>query len=530
FLNLWRKIVAVLPNATFQLYGLKEDSAGKQLLRHAESLQFKPEQVILSPRINPEQIAEKLLQADWGLVCLDCVPKLEYAVPTKLLEYLAAGLPIFGFGGGQIEQTIQHTGSGVYVSPKNFQADRVAENLSADRASFVKAAYHYATANLGKNEYKQSVRRVLRQAGSKWSATVQRGIDWLEREVLIPPQELGFTSGETYTAMRHSGKNPRIQNAYHWAYPEITAYQISLLVNLYYVSGNERFIAQARCLARWLVHLQDKETGAIPFVFELNTREPQYPSWSFDVGMILRAFDLFLAVDCDDEVKQSRELTVKWLLSFQQENGSFKAAKFLDSSFSPPQKNHYSDGGALHIKLLLALPDLNLGETPYSTAREKLLNWVNEFQHPDGRFSMYPETEIVFNHTHQYALEGLFGEAGFSERWEQGMQWALALRSKNHGWLPRSTNSAESLPAGDATGQFFRQLAFGAFRRSPNLEHYKLAADELANQLRKSQLPCGAWGESINYGNQYGAPVWVTQLTLAGFLAHECPSEDLELF
>lgn len=530
FLKVWRSIVAQLPKARFHLYGLKEDAPGKQLLQRVQQLQFQPGQVEINPRISPTEIAERLAEADWGLVCLDSSPKLDYAVPTKMLEYLAAGLPLFGVGGGQIEAMIQQTQSGVYAHPQEVDVNELVNTLSGERTSSVEAACAYAAAELGKRKYKQTVRRVLRQAASVWSPTVQRGIDWLEREVTISPQELGLPAGANLLAMRHSGKNPRIENAYNWAYPEITAYQVSLLMNLYHVSGNGQFVDQSRSHCHWLAQLQDQETGAIPFVFNLQSKLPQYPSWSFDLGMILRAYDLFLQVESDEKVKESRRLVLKWLLSFQQEDGSFRAAKFLDSTYPSPEKNHYSDGGALHIKLLLGFPERQSEGAEYNTARQKLLDWTKRFQTADGRFPMYPETEIVFNHTHQYALEGLFGEPSFAERWEQGMKWAIELLQKNNGCLPRSIDPAESLPAGDATGQFFRELAFGAFRKSTHREQYKKNAEQLAAKLRTAQLPCGSWGESINYGNKYGAPVWVTQLTLAGFLAHECPSADLQLF
>jgi glycosyltransferase involved in cell wall biosynthesis len=62
-----------------------------------------------------EQVPELLAAATIGLAPLQPTPELTYAIPTKLYEYAASGLPALTTGRGEIERFIEESGGGVHV-------------------------------------------------------------------------------------------------------------------------------------------------------------------------------------------------------------------------------------------------------------------------------------------------------------------------------------------------------------------------------------------------------------------------------
>lgn len=70
-------------------------------------------QVEFTGLVDREAIPELLADARIGLAPLEDRDSLSYAVPTKLYEYMACGLPVLATGSGQIERHVADSGAGV---------------------------------------------------------------------------------------------------------------------------------------------------------------------------------------------------------------------------------------------------------------------------------------------------------------------------------------------------------------------------------------------------------------------------------
>ena len=68
--------------------------------------------------------------SDIGLVLLKPEPRYIAALPVKLFEYMAAGLPVIASDFPHIRQIVESTNSGVLVNP-NFDAQSIAELIAS---------------------------------------------------------------------------------------------------------------------------------------------------------------------------------------------------------------------------------------------------------------------------------------------------------------------------------------------------------------------------------------------------------------
>ena len=92
------------------------------------------------PAVDPAAVAALYAQADAGAVLLRDVPIFEEALPTKLLEVMAAGRPVVAALRGTAARLIRETGAGVVVDPGDAVAlARAFEALAADPAEVLRA-------------------------------------------------------------------------------------------------------------------------------------------------------------------------------------------------------------------------------------------------------------------------------------------------------------------------------------------------------------------------------------------------------
>ncbi|EMA08833.1 Glycosyltransferase involved in cell wall bisynthesis [Haloarcula vallismortis] len=82
--------------------------------------------------VDREQVPEILNDAAVGLAPIKDSPELDYAMPTKLYEYLACSLPVVATGRGEIERFVTETEAGIHTEadPKHIAAaiDALLEN------------------------------------------------------------------------------------------------------------------------------------------------------------------------------------------------------------------------------------------------------------------------------------------------------------------------------------------------------------------------------------------------------------------
>ena len=96
--------------------------------------------VRVMPAVDPATVAALYAEADAGAVLLRDLPIFEEALPTKLLEVMAAGRPVVAALRGTAARLIRETGAGIVVDPGDAAAlARAFEELAADPARVLRA-------------------------------------------------------------------------------------------------------------------------------------------------------------------------------------------------------------------------------------------------------------------------------------------------------------------------------------------------------------------------------------------------------
>ena len=86
-------------------------------------------------RVGRERVPDLLASADVAVLCLRDVPLFEHALPTKLLEYMAAGRAVVAAAAGDVAQLLNRSGAGVACRPEDPVALASAiREITADRA------------------------------------------------------------------------------------------------------------------------------------------------------------------------------------------------------------------------------------------------------------------------------------------------------------------------------------------------------------------------------------------------------------
>lgn len=110
-------------DATLRLVGSGDRESALRKLADDLELNGRVEFAGVVPR---EEIPEILAAAEVGVAPLDDSDAISYAMPTKVYEYMASGLPTVVTGGGAVEQFVERSGGGVHA-PND--PDRIAERL-----------------------------------------------------------------------------------------------------------------------------------------------------------------------------------------------------------------------------------------------------------------------------------------------------------------------------------------------------------------------------------------------------------------
>lgn len=82
--------------------------------------------------VDRDQVPRVLNQAMVGVVPLKDTVELEYAMPTKLYEYMACGLPTVVTGSGEVERFVEASGGGLHVENDPERVATAIQELVAD--------------------------------------------------------------------------------------------------------------------------------------------------------------------------------------------------------------------------------------------------------------------------------------------------------------------------------------------------------------------------------------------------------------
>ncbi len=77
------------------------------------------ERVTFAGRVSREEVPQRISSANVTLMTLRDLPLFEDALPTKLLEYMAAGRPVVAGASGQAARMLEEVGAGIACPPEN---------------------------------------------------------------------------------------------------------------------------------------------------------------------------------------------------------------------------------------------------------------------------------------------------------------------------------------------------------------------------------------------------------------------------
>lgn len=131
----------------------------------ARAAQLKLDNVHFQGRVTREEVPALLASADVGVLCLRDLPLFRDALPTKLLEYMAAGLPVVASAVGEVPELLERAQAGLPCPPEdpNALAEALSE-LSRDPAgahSRGQAGQRYARAHHSREAFVEHLERVM---------------------------------------------------------------------------------------------------------------------------------------------------------------------------------------------------------------------------------------------------------------------------------------------------------------------------------------------------------------------------------
>jgi glycosyltransferase involved in cell wall biosynthesis len=92
-----------------------------------------PTRIVVEPWMQPLDVYERLGHADIGIALLHSIPRYRDALPVKLFEYMAAGLPVIASDFPLWRRILEESGAGLVVDPGDPQAIAAAiDRLVAD--------------------------------------------------------------------------------------------------------------------------------------------------------------------------------------------------------------------------------------------------------------------------------------------------------------------------------------------------------------------------------------------------------------
>lgn len=252
--------------------------------------------------------------------------------------------------------------------------------------------------------------------------SVENAIDWLLNSAihnLDKSDTEKFGSFNSYYDLR--------KRKCSYAYTEISAYAIELLLYLYEKTKDPRYLKNAKLAGEWLGSMQFKgaDENAIGGFLQSPNGPMAHRVFSFDSAICISALsDLYRKTGYNEYLKMARE-GVRWLIQvMRNSDGSFKPFYDLTtkrfsskpnsrSSFWPIiaklHKPWYESPGCHHGKIAIGLLKY------YSIEKSALLlgivrsliRWVLSQQDHRGYFRVNPGRKASLVHTHCYATEGL---------------------------------------------------------------------------------------------------------------------------
>lgn len=252
--------------------------------------------------------------------------------------------------------------------------------------------------------------------------SAEYAIDWLLNSAI---HNLDKSNTETFGSFNNYYDLRKRKCSY--AYTEITAYAIELLLYLYERTNDPRYFKNARLAGEWLGSMQFKgaDENAIGGFLQSPNGPMAHRVFSFDSAICISALsDLYRKTGDNKYLKMAGE-GARWLIQvMRNSDGSFKPFYDLTTKRFSSKPNSRISFWPIITKLRKTwheLPGCHHGKIAigllkyYSIEKNPLLlqivrtlcYWVLTQQDHKGYFRVNPERKASFSHTHCYATEGL---------------------------------------------------------------------------------------------------------------------------
>lgn len=143
-----------------------DGSEREQLMDRAEELGL--DNVQFQGRVTRDEVPAILASADIGVLCLRDLPLFQDALPTKLLEYMAAGLPVVASAVGEVSDLLERARAGLPCPPEDSSAlAQALRELARDPArahASGRAGQTYARNHHSRQAFVEHLERIMTEA------------------------------------------------------------------------------------------------------------------------------------------------------------------------------------------------------------------------------------------------------------------------------------------------------------------------------------------------------------------------------
>lgn len=227
-------------------------------------------------------------------------------------------------------------------------------------------------------------------------------------------------------------------------YAEATGYGVSLLKYLAGKHSSAPFAEFAKASGNWLVRWAERHHGII--ATGLSRGQEIREAYAFDNGVCCKGLlDLFTLTG-DERYLKCAERIADWLVKKAlNDNGSVKPILDLNSGrFVEDRRMWYKVSGSFHAKIAMSLLQLSSvnRDNRIRDAAVRICEWAIGQQERDGNFPANKTTRATYLHFHCYTIEALLyayaceRSQRFIDAAERAINWALNVQRPD-GALPR---------------------------------------------------------------------------------------------
>jgi uncharacterized protein YyaL (SSP411 family) len=279
--------------------------------------------------------------------------------------------------------------------------------------------------------------RRLSQEGI-WDASLERAKRWLLQSGIYILERNDPQYGAVYS--RYDTRRQR----HELIYAEATGYVLSLLAYLANTTRDKTLAEHAAASGDWLVSWFESNNGMISMGLRDGVAIRQ--AYTFDNGVCCKGLIDLYQLSGDDRYLQCAQQIATWLIrEAQNDDGSVKPVFDMDTGrFVQDRTLWYKVSGSFQAKVAMPLFLLHsiTGDKQAREAAVRLCKWAVRQQRPDGSFPANMHTNVVNVHFHCYTVEALLYASGFEQHQEflvaaeRGINWAARMQ-RTDGSLPR---------------------------------------------------------------------------------------------